>query len=154
MNNLLCCAKIIKSHLSLEERFKTNHNINAMSEESRKPENRIYAFGGRIWITVGNEAFIGQGRIDLICKIKELGSLRKAAIEMKMSYRKAWYDLDKINSMADRPLVILKRGGKYGGIAEITDLGEKIVSAYKEIKIEFDEFLKNKSQEFDPLGIK
>jgi molybdate transport system regulatory protein len=51
--------------------------------------NEQYAVDGRIWITLGTRAFIGQGKIELINKIKELGSLRKAAMDMKMSYRQA-----------------------------------------------------------------
>ncbi len=53
---------------------------------------------GRIWLDSDNSSFIGQGKIELLLKIKELGSLRKAAIDMKMSYRQAWENINQINA--------------------------------------------------------
>lgn len=90
----------------------------------------------RIWLTIGNESFLGQGKIELLEKIKEYGSLRKAAGEMKMSYRKAWDSINKINYLAGKPLVILKRGGKDGGITEITEAGEKAMFIFKQLREE------------------
>ena len=100
---------------------------------------------GRIWLNCKNTSFIGQGKIELILKIKELGSLRKAAIEMKMSYRQAWYHINSINKSALTPLVILKRGGKDGGVAEITAYGEKIIVTFLNLQHDFDEFLKEQT---------
>lgn len=106
-----------------------------------------FAVKGRIWITSEKEPLIGSGKIELICKIKETGSLRKAAEEMKMGYRKAWFSLNQINNLADEPMVILKRGGKNGGEAIITAYGEKIIAFYKRIQEEFDEFLRLKTEQ-------
>ena len=46
------------------------------------------AFGlqGQIWITAGDESMGGHGRIYLLSKIAELGSISQAAKSMKMSY--------------------------------------------------------------------
>ncbi len=106
-----------------------------------------FAVKGRIWITSDKEPLIGSGKIELICKIKETGSLRKAAEEMKMGYRKAWFSLNQVNNLADEPLVILKRGGKNGGEAIITDYGEKLIGFYKKLQEDFDGFLKLKSEQ-------
>jgi molybdate transport system regulatory protein len=99
----------------------------------------------RIWLNIGNESFLGQGKIELIEKIKEYGSLRKAAGEMKMSYRKAWGSINKVNSLVGKPLVILKHGGKNGGIAEITEAGEKAIFIFKQIQEEVTKLIEKKS---------
>jgi len=38
-------------------------------------------------------------------------------------------------------LVILKRGGKDGGVAQITEYGEKIIIAFNNLQKEFDKFI-------------
>lgn len=101
---------------------------------------------GRVWINSGTCSFAGKGKIELIEKIQELGSLRKAAADMKMSYRQAWYHLDKINKLSPKPLVILQRGGKHGGKAEVTDYAGKVINTYKQVQTEFDVFLKTISE--------
>lgn len=103
----------------------------------------------RIWLNIGNESFLGQGKIELIEKIKEFGSLRKAAGEMKMSYRKAWGSIHKINDLAGKPLVILKHGGKDGGIAEITETGEKAIILFKQLQEEIKKLLERQTNSLE-----
>jgi len=43
---------------------------------------------GRIWIDLENKAYLGYGRIELLEKTRDLGSIRQAAIEMKISIGK------------------------------------------------------------------
>jgi len=107
--------------------------------------NTKFSVKGRVWIDSENSAFIGQGKIELIEKIKEFGSLRKASIEMKMSYRQAWQNIDKMNKLSEKPLVILKRGGKDGGIAEVTEFAEKVILTYKNLQTAFEAFIKEQS---------
>lgn len=111
--------------------------------------NTQFKISGRIWIDCNSESFLGQGKIEIIEKIKELGSLRKAAAEMKMSYRQAWLNINKMNQLAPKPLVILKRGGKDGGIAQITEFGEKILLTFQNIQADFENFIKIQSRKID-----
>ncbi|OFX39824.1 MAG: hypothetical protein A2X08_02900 [Bacteroidetes bacterium GWA2_32_17] len=108
--------------------------------------NTKYSVDGRVWINSDNFSFIGQGKIDLIKKIKEFGSLRKAASEMKMSYRQAWQNIYKMNKLSEKPLVILKRGGKDGGIAEVTEFAENVIIAYKNLQTAFDIFINEQTK--------
>ena len=98
---------------------------------------------GRIWIDTEHGAFMGYGRIELLEKIKQEGSLRKASIEMKMSYQQAWKLVTQMNERAGEPLVSLKKGGKNGGISQLTPLGEKAILAFKEFNSAFQQFLEN-----------
>ena len=100
---------------------------------------------GHVSIKSSNSSYIGSGKIELIEKIKKLGSLRKAAVEMKMSYRQAWLHIEALNKFSDEPLVILKRGGKDGGIAEVTEYADKVILTYKNLKVAFNDFLNEQS---------
>jgi len=111
---------------------------------SQENSNKI-SVKGRVWLDAGENSFLGQGKIELIEKIKEFGSLRKAAMEMKMSYQKAWFNVDEMNKATGKPLVILKRGGKDGGIAQITEAGEKALKMFKQLQVDFKKFVEEKS---------
>jgi len=110
-----------------------------------KPENK-FSVDGRVWINSGECSFTGPGKIELLEKIKELGSLRKAASEMKMSYRQAWQRIDKMNKRAEQPLVILTRGGKDGGIAVVTEFADKVILSYKTLQSAFTKFIEEQSK--------
>jgi molybdate transport system regulatory protein len=96
---------------------------------------------GRIWIETEDGPFLGYGRIELLQKISELGSLRKAATEMKISYRQAWDFVDQMNKRTANPLVIFERGGKGGGGAVLTKEGENAIKLFNDLNTSFQRFL-------------
>jgi molybdate transport system regulatory protein len=103
---------------------------------------------GRIWIELAGENFLGSGRVELLEKIESLGSLRKAAISMGLSYRKAYYSIRSMNELSPMPLVEFVQGGKGGGCATLTKTGRQFVLKYKQISQEFVIFLTKHSSEF------
>jgi molybdate transport system regulatory protein len=105
---------------------------------------------GRIWIETEDGPFLGYGRVELLQKIAELGSIRKAALEMKISYRQAWDFIDQMNKRSGRPLVISERGGKGGGGAALTKEGEQAIQLFNDINTSFQRFLKEASHHFIP----
>ena len=44
----------------------------------------------RVWVMFGEDLKFGDGRARLLELIDERGSLKKAALELEMSYRNAW----------------------------------------------------------------
>ncbi len=64
----------------------------------------------RIWIEQDNETYIGIGSTLLLQHIEKLGSLRKAAEELGMSYRRAWGKLKNAEARIGYPLVEKVRG--------------------------------------------
>ncbi|OUJ74391.1 LysR family transcriptional regulator, partial [Acinetobacter baumannii] len=52
------------------------------------------------------------------------GSISQAAKSMNMSYRRAWQLVDTMNQCFETDLVETQTGGKQGGGAAITDLGQ------------------------------
>ncbi|MDB5009314.1 MAG: molybdenum-binding protein, partial [Mucilaginibacter sp.] len=55
-----------------------------------------FKLNGRLWIETANGKLLGLGRVELLERIKASGSIRQAAMQMKMSYKQAW---DMINYM-------------------------------------------------------
>lgn len=106
---------------------------------------------GRIWIDTETGPFMGYGRLEILEKIKELGSIRKAALEMKMSYRQAWELIDQMNHKAGFPVVISQRGGKGGGQAIVTEAGQQAIDQFKDFNTAFQQFLTSYSEKLNNL---
>jgi molybdate transport system regulatory protein len=109
-------------------------------------QNRKLVVKGRIWIDAGGDSFLGSGKVNLLRKTAELGSLRKAAIELNMSYRQAWYSLNQANKAAGTPLIVLQRGGKQGGTAVITPFGSRVMEQFIRLESEFQDFLSRQTE--------
>ncbi|MCA1926870.1 MAG: winged helix-turn-helix domain-containing protein [Calditerrivibrio sp.] len=110
-----------------------------------------YELKGRIWIDSGNETFIGYGRIVLLERIKEHGSITKAAKSMDMSYKHAWDLIDSINKNSSKPVVITATGGKNGGGAKLTEHGEQIVKLFWDLQAKLKEFLSENKKLIDNI---
>ena len=108
-------------------------------------KNNKYQLRGRFWIIIGHKTIIGEGRANLLKKTAELGSLRKASLELGMSYRQAWYSLNQMNKASEKPVITLHRGGKNGGIALITEFGIEILNIFEKSQHEFEKFLENQT---------
>jgi molybdate transport system regulatory protein len=98
---------------------------------------------------IGNEKTIGHGRVELLERIHQSGSIRQAALQMKMSYKQAWDLINHINAHFENPIVISHRGGKGGGNAVVTENGLKIIAQFHSLHNKFKEFLLQNSGEFD-----
>ncbi len=96
---------------------------------------------GRIWIETPQGPVVGPGRIELLERIQEHGSIRQAAMQMHMSYRQAWQFIDHMNTHLDEPVVISHRGGKGGGNAEVTQKGLQVIQQFKSFHQKFNDFL-------------
>lgn len=77
------------------------------------------------------ENFIGPGRVELLRRIGDSGSIAKAAEEMGMSYRKAWALIKDLNQQSRLELVTRQKGGKEGGGAALTPDGEALIRQYE-----------------------
>jgi molybdate transport system regulatory protein len=60
---------------------------------------------GRFWLTLDGRNFLGRGRVELLQRIRETGSISKAAKAMKMSYKAAWDSIGAMNAAWQTPLV-------------------------------------------------
>ena len=100
-----------------------------------------YELKGRMWIEGASGTFLGCGRVVLLERIAEFGSISKAAKSMDMSYRHAWELVDSINRQAGRPLIETSVGGKKGGGTKLTEAGREAVKGFWNIYKKFKHFL-------------
>jgi molybdate transport system regulatory protein len=77
---------------------------------------------------------LGPGKVALLERIEETGSISAAGRTMRMSYRRAWELVADLNGLFDQPLVAVRVGGREGGGSELTPLGKAIVKRYRAIE--------------------
>jgi molybdate transport system regulatory protein len=77
---------------------------------------------------------IGPGKIALLEAIRETGSISAGARKVGMSYRRAWLLVEQINTALQEPAVTGVTGGRQGGGAVVTPVGERIIKIYRSIE--------------------
>lgn len=92
---------------------------------------------GRLWIERHGETYLAWGRVVLLERIREHGSISAAARSMGMGYRHAWELVAAMNRLAPTPLVAKTTGGKQGGGATLTRAGEAAIDEFWQLVAEF-----------------
>lgn len=110
-----------------------------------KAENTDIGLDGEIWMTVGGANLGGPGRIALLAKIAECGSITQAAKAVRMSYKAAWDAIDAMNNLAGEALVERLAGGKGGGGTRLTARGAQLVANFALIEREHRKFVQGLS---------
>lgn len=110
-------------------------------------KDKTYTVRFRVWVDEAEGPFLGIGRVILLEKIKETGSISGAAKSIKMSYRKAWQLIEDMNKRSAKPLVEKKVGGKTGGGAKLTKTGENAVLEFYKFQKEVKEFVDLKASQ-------
>tara|TARA_R110002049_G_scaffold43198_1_gene127766 strand:+ start:10873 stop:11949 length:1077 start_codon:yes stop_codon:yes gene_type:complete len=102
-------------------------------------------------ITQSEQQNIDPVLFPLLTAIDDLGSLRRATDEVKVSYRFAWGLLAKWEQLLGQPLVILERGRG----ANLSPTGEKLLNANLQLLARFtpelDNFATQFKQDFESL---
>ncbi len=87
--------------------------------------NRQLRADGRFWLTLDGRNFLGRGRVELLHRIRETGSISRAAKAMKMSYKAAWDAVDAMNDAWGAPLVASGPAG-----SRLTTDAEELIAAF------------------------
>ncbi len=106
----------------------------------------------RLDLTSGSR--IGPGKIALLEAIRSTGSISAAARKIGMSYRRAWLLVEEINNSLREPAVAAATGGKHGGGACITPVGEKVIEIYRSIQAIADSSVTDEFREVERLARK
>jgi molybdate transport system regulatory protein len=85
----------------------------------------------RIRILLGSSIAIGPGKAALLERISESGSIAAAGRRMGMSYRRAWLLSKTMNACFREPLIEATKGGVGGGGAQLTSMGQQVLSLYR-----------------------
>jgi len=96
----------------------------------RPKKNKPCAVLVRPRIYIGDGIAIGPGKIDLLRAVGETRSIAAAARSLGVPYKRAWLLIDSLNVGFGRALVETATGGKGGGGASLTTLGQQLVTAY------------------------
>ncbi len=117
----------------------------AISSRKHKAQTAGYRVAGRMWIEGPDGTFLGFGRVVLLERIREHGSISAAARSMEMSYRHAWKLVDSVNRQAAQPLVEMSTGGNGGGGAKLTAAGDLAIKTFWVAHREFRDFLEQRT---------
>jgi molybdate transport system regulatory protein len=90
----------------------------------------------RLRVLLGCEIALGPGKVDLLEGIRETGSIAAAGRRLGMSYKRAWLLIATMNGCFSKPLVEAVKGGKSGGGAWLTALGEEVLVRYRHMERE------------------
>ncbi|MEO6722122.1 MAG: LysR family transcriptional regulator [Ferruginibacter sp.] len=104
-----------------------------------------YKVTGSLWIDCNGERFFGPGRVELLERIEETGSINKAAKLMGMSYKKAWEMISALNNQATKPFVVTQTGGQKGGGSVITAEAKELLYYHRQLRQRFQDFLKKET---------
>ena len=88
----------------------------------------------RLRVSRGTVILLGPGKADLLEAVREMGTLRKAAASLGMSYMRAWSLLKTMNVAFRTPLVALARGGARHGGTTLTANGETVLRLYRKME--------------------
>jgi len=103
----------------------------------------------KIWIEDHHgKVVFGSGRVDMLEAVDRLGSMNKAAKELKMSYRALWGRIKSTENRMRAKLLITKPGGEKGRGSILTPTGKKFVDNYKLLR---DRVVQQADQEFDKI---
>ena len=94
-----------------------------LAETNRPPMVRLH-----LWLERGGELYFGMGRAQLLIQVERLGSLKRAAEHMGMSYRAAWGKLQQ----SERALgvkLLENRGAKCAGV-RLTPEAQELVAHF------------------------
>ena len=83
--------------------------------------------------------FFGLGPMTLLLKVKEYGSLKKAAEDMSLSYHKALNMVKAAEAGFGCYLMVKKIGGERGGGSTLTPEALRIIETYQAFETRLDQ---------------
>ena len=93
----------------------------------------------KVWVTFGDDLKFGDGRARLLELIQRRGSLRKAAGELKMSYRNAWGYLRELEDGAGFKFLERAPGGGPRSGMRLTRPAKQFLARYRTFRKRIDD---------------
>ena len=124
-------------------KIKQAQENNAMAAGPARADGQIK---GRLWLEKDGQTYLSWGRVVLLERIGEKGSVSAAAKSMGMSFSHAWQLVENMNALAPEPLVQKQAGGRGGGGAWLTPAGKKAVEDFWKMVKQFQEWISSYKQ--------
>jgi molybdate transport system regulatory protein len=103
----------------------------------------------KMWLeTKSGEGILGDGKWQILKAVEQEGSLTAACQKLGLTYRRTWGDLKKIEEQLGFPLLNKSRGGKEGGMSELSQQGKSLVEAFDKFHRNVDDVIKIAFEEF------
>ncbi|MEE9116124.1 MAG: hypothetical protein V3U09_04425 [Thermoplasmata archaeon] len=81
----------------------------------------------KLWFEVDGKPVIGDGTASLLPEIDDYGSLSQAAMNLEISYRQAYKQIQNLNKRCGKDVLESSIGGKKGGGTKVTQYGKKMI---------------------------
>jgi molybdate transport system regulatory protein len=88
----------------------------------------------RFRVMRGKEIAFGPGKMELLERVAETGSISEAAKRMEMSYMRAWKLIQTMNACFKEPVIETVRGGHERGGAKLTETGQRVLESYQRME--------------------
>jgi molybdate transport system regulatory protein len=98
----------------------------------------------KVWLELKGQPLVGSGGANILQAVKAEKSISEASRKVGMSYRYVWNYLTKLEKTLHEPVVETFKGGRSGGGAKLTPLGESLLKEYKRIEEYIGEVLEDK----------
>ncbi|WP_310739997.1 winged helix-turn-helix domain-containing protein [Ideonella dechloratans] len=85
-------------------------------------------------VYIGNEISLGPGKIDLLRWVGQTKSISAAGRELGIPYKRAWLLINTLNAGFGQPVVLTTKGGRGGGGAQLTPLGQALIERYQALE--------------------
>ena len=103
----------------------------------------------KMWLeTKDGDGILGDGKWTILKTVEEEGSLSAACQKLGLTYRRTWGDLKKIEKQLGFPLLNRIRGGKDGGMSELSAQGKDLVAAFERFHKNVDQVIYKAFEEF------
>lgn len=109
----------------------------------------VFKFSAEVALYREEVLFMGEMQLKLLKQVEKDGSIRTAALNLRMSYQYAWHMLERINRCAPVPVVVRHKGGKDGGGCRITPFGIKLMRLFEKQVMEVRVLLSESERELD-----
>ncbi len=102
----------------------------------------------RIRFIKGDQIVYGKGVSELLQCVDELKSIRAAASQLGMTYRKALKIIRNAEEGFGREIMIKKIGGEHGGGSTLTEFGKELVYHFKEYEADVLNYTQRKKEDY------
>jgi molybdate transport system regulatory protein len=92
---------------------------------------------------------LGPGKVRLLEEVRARGSISAAARSLGMAYRHAWEMIDDLNRCFAKPVVTASTGGRVGGGARVTELGNELIERFHAMERAAETALRNDVRALD-----
>ena len=113
--------------------------------------NIVFSLESDLRLTKGSEEFLSPKRVQLLENITIYGSMAKAAKASGITYKTAWAWIEKMNSLASKPIVQRISGGKGGGGTIVTVFAKELIERFTQLEALHQKHLASLDRSFEDL---